>query len=190
MKQAMRIRIALLLVAVGCSSKSAKTSTAYAVGAYVGPNALSPSTECTFDADPASAAQLNAGKTVGTLVAPGKLKVTCLGDVTTYDILKPTMAKIHRADADKQDIKIGETATYKAEPFAGDRDLTSRGHFAVTWKPGPDCANTATTEVDMPAGGDSLHGTYALGLIGKAAGTCTLTAEIVGMTATQTVTIR
>jgi len=35
-----------------------------------------------------------------------------------------------------------------------------------------------------------LHGSYALKLIGKTAGTCTLTAEVVAMKATRQVTIR
>ncbi len=186
----MRMRIGLvLLVAVGCS-KSSKVAGAYAVGAYVGTSSLAPSPDCTYDADPASAAKLDDKKRVGTLVAPGKLKVTCGGNVTNYDILAPTAAKVHRSDADNQDVKVGETATFQAQPLAGDRELTSDGHFTVSWTPGSDCANTATTDVDMPAGGDSLHGTYSLRLVAKAAGTCTLTAEVVGVKATKTVTIR
>ncbi len=181
----MWMRIGLILfLAAGCS-KSSKTAGAYAVGASVRAGS-----GCKYDVDPASAAKLDEAKTRGTLVAPGKLEVTCGSNVTRYDIVAPTMAKIRRSDADNQDVKAGEKAVFKALPFAGDRELGTDGHFTVAWTPGPDCANTATTEVDMPAGGDSLHGTYSLELTGKAAGTCTLAAEVLGMKATQAVTIR
>jgi hypothetical protein len=185
----MSIRIAVVLLLAAACSKSSKSAGAYAVGAYVGPSSLSPSSDCKLEVDPPSAAKLGDTKTTGTLVAPGKLKVTCGDNVTNWDIVAPTTAKIHRTDGDK-DVKVGEKATFQARPFGGDRELTTDGNFTVAWTPGPDCASTATTEVDMPAGGDSLHGTYSLELVGKAAGTCTLTAEVVGVKATEAVKIQ
>jgi len=182
-------RIGLILLLAGGCSKSTETFGAYAVGAYVGASSLSPSSDCKYDVDPASAAKLDDTKSRGTLVAPGRLKVTCGSNVTSYDILAPTRAKIRRSDGDKQDVKVGEKAMFRAEPFAGDRELASDGYLPVTWTPGPDCASTATTEIDVPVGGDSLHGTYSLELVGKAAGTCTLTAEVVGMKTTETLKI-
>lgn len=180
-------RIVLLVVAVGCGKKAPRE--AYAVGAYVGPNALA-SSDCTYDVDPPSAAKLDADRKVGTLVAPGKLKITCKAGVTEYDILAATTAQIHRVDADTDDVKVGAKGIYRATPLSGNRELTSGDHLAVTWTPGPDCATTATTEVDLPAGGDSLRGSYTIEVTGKSAGTCTLSAEVLGVKATQKVTVK
>lgn len=176
------------VVAVGCGRKAPRD--AYAVGAYVGPNSLAPSSDCTYDMDPASAAKLDAEKKVGMLVAPGKLKVTCKGGVTEWDVLAPTAAKIHRIDGDTPAVKAGEKGMFRATPFAGDRELTTDGDFTVTWTPGADCATTATTEVDMPAGADSLKGSYTIEVTGKATGTCTLNAAVLGVKATQAVKIQ
>ncbi|MBS1118823.1 MAG: hypothetical protein H6Q90_1051 [Deltaproteobacteria bacterium] len=194
----MRYRVSMLhrvsiLVFAGLALSScggrARTRDAYAVGAYVGVGSVfGPGPTCRYDAKPPSIAELNDEKTVGKLVGAGELTMTCeSGYSESFDVLAPTSAQI----TGEAQLEVGAAqASYAAVPRAGARELKTDGHFAVAWSFGPDCASSVTTEVDMPAGGDSLHGSYHLRVTPKSKGTCTVTAEILGQKATLAIAVK
>jgi hypothetical protein len=182
----------ILVVGVAACGSGGSKREAYAVGAHVGGgSAFGPGPKCTYEVTPASAAELSPEKTVGTLVAPGELTTRCeSGYTATFDIVAPTSAKITDVLGVGDKLGIGTKASFAGYPYAGNRELKTDGHFEVMWMFSPDCASSATTKIDTPAGGDSLRGSYHLDVTGKAPGTCTITAEVLGQKATKTITVR
>lgn len=183
-----RIGALVWFVTVAACGSGSKPREAYAVGAYVGVGSVfGPGAKCTYDVKPPTAAELDPDNTVGKLVAPGEMTMKCeSGTTLTYDIVAPTSARI---TGDGAAVKVGAKADFAAYPYAGNRELKTDGHFTVDWSFGPDCGSSATTEVDLPAGGDSLKGSYHLNVVGKARGSCTLTAAVLGQTATKKLAI-
>ncbi len=186
---ALRI-LSLCSLVLGCGSGSKSLPDALAVGAYLGggSSAFGPSSvKCTYAATPPAIVELSADRQRGTVVGVGRVTRTCdSGVVTTYDTVAPAGAKI----VGEPNVKIGVASDFSATPVKGGRELTSEGTFEVRWSFGPDCAVSATTEVDMPAGGDSLHGSYHLSVIGKAKGSCTITGEVLAQKTSLVLTIR
>jgi hypothetical protein len=171
--------------AVGCGKKSERD--AYAVGGFVGTGSIFGTTRCTYTTTPATGvADLDADKTVGQLIGEGVVVEKCPKVTLTFDVRKPTGAIITGAST----IKIGAPhELYRAVPVDGKRELHSSGHFQASWKLGDDCAASATTEGDDSAQ-DTGGSTYTMFVTGKAAGTCTLTSTVLGLTATRTITIK
>lgn len=181
--------IALLLsvVAAACGGSGDSKRDAYAVGGYIGTGSvLGAGPDCTYEVTPASAAELSENKRTGKLLAPGKGTTTCKnGHKDEWDIVAADHVEI-RGDLK---LAVGKEGRLQAQPFAGKRELLTSGHFEVEWTPAPDCTGILASTVDTPAGGDSLRGSYSLETLGKAKGSCTVTAVVVGQKTTQTVTI-
>lgn len=184
-------QLGLLVVVVSiaaCGSK-AKERDAYAVGGWLGTGSVfGPGTKCTYEVTPASAAELGEGKTGGKLVAPGTGKTTCeSGYKDEFDIVAADKLTISGDDK----ITSGKEGRLRVALFGGGgRELKTNGHWEVDWTVPPECGAIVKTEVDTPAGGDSLRGSYSLEMTGVAKGTCTVTASVLGQTSTQTITVQ
>jgi hypothetical protein len=138
---------------------------------------------CNYEATPTSSLD------GGTLVGPGQVTKICGGTRETFEVVAPTGAQIQRIDGDVVLKPGGGPARFRAVPVAGTNELTTDGNFSVIWTPADDCTASVTTDVDMPAGGDSLHGSYTISVVPKAKGTCTLAAEVVGQKTSQKIVV-
>lgn len=190
--RAMTRQLTLLVVCsstlAGCGGGGAGRRDVYAVGGYVGVGSVwGPARNCSYEATPASSLDGN------TLVGPGQVTRICAdGKRETFEVLASTGAKIHRIDGD-DGLPLeagGAAATFRAIPVAGSDELTSDGNFTVIWTTADDCKVSVTTDADMPAGGDSLRGSYTIKVVPKVTGTCTLSAEVVGQKATQKIVVK
>ncbi|MGE0404061.1 MAG: hypothetical protein AB7T06_45560 [Kofleriaceae bacterium] len=181
-----QLGLVVLVVVAACGSKASERE-AYAVGGHLGNGSVfGPGPTCTYEVEPASAAELYDNKEGGTLLAPGKGKKTCeSGHTEEFDIVAPDRLKI---DGDAK-LAIGKEGALRVSVFGKARELKTAGHWPVEWTVPPECGAVVKTDVDYFHGADSLDGSYHLELTGLAKGTCTVTASVVGQKATQTITV-
>ncbi len=167
----------------GCGGGSGRKPM-YAVGASVGVGSIwGAAPNCSYEATPASSLD------GGTLVGPGQVTKICGAQRESFEVVAPTGAQVRRIDGDVVLKPGGAPASFRAVPVAGANELATDGNFTVIWTPADDCTASVTTDVDMPAGGDSLRGSYTIKVVPKAKGTCTLTAEVVGQKASQKIVV-
>jgi hypothetical protein len=186
---------AILVVAIiaiaGCKSRPPRA--AHAVGTYLGGGStLTGPSSCTYDAAPAVAelaTDASGKKFMAKLVGEGTITETCGDTKTIYDVVTATAARIDGPAT----WKVGATASdhFSFAPLAGARVLEGvhQGGPSPDWSLGKDCEGVATFGEVLGAQ-DTGGADITRSLIGTKAGSCTITAALLGVTATKTVQLR
>ena len=129
-------------------------------------------------------------KFMAKLVGEGMITKTCGDSKTVYDVVTATSARIEGPDT----WKVGTTDSadyHRFVPFAGARRLegVTQGGSSPVWSLGADCAGVATFGPVLGAqdtGGADISRTLAA----TKAGSCTISAKLLGVTATKTVKVK
>jgi hypothetical protein len=184
----------LSALAVAACSRGSVQRDAYAVGTYIGAgSALISTALCTYDAPPTVAelfTDAQGRKFMAKLIGEGTITETCPRTKTVYDVVKATGGRIDGP----QSCSVGGTETcgpFQFVAMAGARELRGvhQGGESPTWSLGNDCRGVAVFGPVLGAqdtGGRSI----IRSLVGRHAGSCTVTARILGVAATKTVEIR
>jgi hypothetical protein len=172
-----------LLASSACASCSSRRE-AYAVGSYVGGGSMIfGATGCTYEAKRA-VADLAEDRRTGTLVGAGEIVETCGQSKRTFDVLKPTSARV----TGPSKVAVG---AHHDEPFhivllADNRELTYAN--AVNWTLGHDCAGKAVIQKN-PGAQDTGRDEKNLWLETKGKGQCTVIGDVLGQQAEKLVSI-
>ena len=189
----MKKLLVFLMLATACRSQHPLPREAYAIGTYIGGGSVlwGPST-CTYEAAPTVAelaTDQQGNKFMAKLIGPGTITQTCGDTKRVYDVLQATSGRISGPEI----WKVGAAATDSLNfvPMAGTRELEGvhQGGIGPDWSLGKDCDGIATFGAVLGAadtGGRDISRT----LIGQKAGTCTVIATVLGVTARKTVQIR
>jgi hypothetical protein len=140
-------------------------------------------TGCTYEAKRA-VADLAEDRRTGTLVGAGEIVETCGQSKRTFDVLKPTSARV----TGPSKVAVG---AHHDEPFhivllADNRELTYAN--AVNWTLGHDCAGKAVIQKN-PGAQDTGRDEKNLWLETKGKGQCTVIGDVLGQQAEKLVSI-
>lgn len=184
--------VALLAIAATAGCKDKGEREAYAVGTHMGGGSvLTGSSSCTYEA-PAEVAELarnEAGEAfMAKLVGPGTVTQICGSEKSIFDVVVPTALVITGPD----EVKAGTTSegAYAVVLLAGSRQLRGvrQGSPSPDWQLAPGCeggAEFAPVLGSQDTGGRSI----VRNLMAKKAGTCTITASLLGLRASKAVSI-
>ncbi len=188
------VAFGLLGAAVCACGSKAPGREAWAVGTYIGGGSfLTGPSSCTYDAPPA-VAELSRNEKgnafMAKLVGPGAITETCGSNKTVHDVLVATALRIDGPAT----VKVGASGTtdfFSVKPLAGTRELMGvhQGGEQPQWSLGADCDGVAAFGPvlgSQDTGGPDITRT----LVPTKPGTCTISAGILGVTATKTVTIK
>ena len=187
-----KISLLLIVAGVACCAKRLPHE-AYAVGTYIGGGSwLFGPSDCTYEAPPAVAhlsTDEHGRRFMAKLEGEGSVIETCRDVKTTYDVVKATGGRINGPTS----LKTGSdpSARFSFVPLAGTRELRGvhQGGPSPEWSLGKDCEGLATFGAVLGAqdtGGADITRT----LVATRAGACTITATVIGITASKTVQIR
>ena len=183
----------LAIATASCAKSASESRRAYAVGTYVGGRGLLGPPPCTYDAPP-SVAELSTderGKPfMAKLVGEGVLNELCGEQKTPYDVVKATAARIDGPASCQVGASDGGNR-YELTPLAGTRRLEGIGPGGAEpdWTLGKDCEAVATFGPVLGAsdtGGRDVTRT----LIALKAGSCTISAALLGVSAQKTISVR
>ena len=178
-----------VLALLGCDKPAPPPREAYAIGTEIGGGLRVVGETCTYEA-PASVAVVSADKTIATGAGEGTVIKICNGVRTEYDVVRATALRIDGPRTTKT-TATGLDAWYRVTVLGGTRELRGVSLFATLpeWTLGKDCDQAAMLAPPIMVFATGERAEDGVGLIAVNPGSCTLTAAVLGLTASIHVTI-